>query len=116
MRNVVVVAALVGVLLAANTASAVWHHRAVVAYYPAPVVVAPVVAAPVVVARPVYAPVVAPVPVVVARPVYQPIYAAPVVAPVAVPAPVVVARPVVVRQTVYYPGQPVRNVVRAVLP
>lgn len=90
------------------------------------------VAEPLVVSRPTvaYSPVYVEQPVVVARPpvtVYRPVTPAPrvtvyspaVPAPAVVPAsPVVVtaARPVVVRSKVYVPGQPVRNVLRAVTP
>jgi hypothetical protein len=112
------VAALVIVLLAGTTALAYpWAGVPVVPapatyYVPSPVVVQayypPVYAAP----APVYA---VPAPVVVARPY---LVAAPVVSPlpVAVPAPVYYGRPVVVHPKVYVPGQPVRNVLRAVTP
>ncbi len=108
-------------LLVAGTASAQWIAPEVVTtYYPAPVYAAP---APYVAPAPVtystyYAPPVVATPVVVARPRVA-YYAAPAVvpAPVAVaPAPVVVGRPVVVRSKVYYPGQPIRNTVRYLVP
>jgi hypothetical protein len=92
----------------------VYGPAPVVAYRPAPVVAyrpAPVVAyrpAPVVAYRP--APVVAyrPAPVVAYRPV--------VAVPPPVPVGVVVGRPVVVSTKVYGPGQPVRNLLRAITP
>ena len=88
----------------------------VVPVAPAPVVVyRPVVAAPVltpvvnpvVVYRPVL-PVVSPAPTVV----YRPVGAAEVLAP----APVVVGPPAVIRTKVYYPGEPVRNLLKAITP
>ncbi len=74
-----------------------------------------------------YGPVVVPAPVVLSGPVvYAPApvvayYRAPVVAyypaPVCGPVPAyVAARPVIVRQRVYVPGQPVRNVLRVLAP
>jgi hypothetical protein len=100
------IAALGIVLLLSSTSFAGWYVGPTVyqAYYPmAPVYgyPAPVVAAP--------APYVAYMP--VATPVVT-YYNAPVVAPV----PVIVGRPAVVRTKVYYPGQPVRNAVKAVVP
>jgi hypothetical protein len=92
-------AALAMVLVMGSTAMAA--HRYVVAY-PAPVPVVAYYAAP----APVYA---APAPV-----PYYAYYAPPAVA---VPAPVYAyPAPVVVRAKVYPYGQPVRNVLRAVLP
>jgi|WetSurMetagenome_2_1015567.scaffolds.fasta_scaffold1495520_1 hypothetical protein len=110
-------------LLVARAASAQWLAPEVVTtYYPAPVYAAP---APYVAPAPVaystfYTPpiVVGATPVVVARPRVA-YYAAPAVfaPPVAVaPAPVVVGRPVVVRSKVYYPGRPIRNTVRYLVP
>jgi hypothetical protein len=105
--------ALAIVLVVGGTASAQYYVPEVVsAYYP-PVYAAP---APYLAPAPVaysafYAP-----PVVVARPrvTYLPVVAAP---PVAVaPAPVVYGPPAVFRTKVYYPGQPIRNTVRYVLP
>jgi hypothetical protein len=89
MRNLVV--ALVVVLLLASTATAFggWYVGPRVVYaYPSPVVVSPQV-------------------------VYSPVVAAPLVAP----ATVVVGPPAVIVGPRYYiPGQPVRNVLRAVAP
>jgi hypothetical protein len=96
--------------------------QGVVAYMPvAPAPVAYYQPAPVVG----YGPVVrtayyAPAPYYVASPVAVPYAAAPVVTayyggPVAV-APLYYGRPVIVRPKIYIPGQPVRNVVRAVTP
>jgi hypothetical protein len=88
----------------------------VVSYYaPAPVVsYGPVVATSYYAPRPYYA--ASPVPYYVASPVVTPYYVA---SPVAV-GPVAVApiygRPVIVHPKVYIPGQPVRNVLRAVTP
>jgi hypothetical protein len=108
--------ALAVVLLVSGTASAQWVVPEVVTTYyaPAPVIApAPYVAPAPVVYSTYYAP-----PVVVARPrvAYMPV--APVVAaPVyAAPAPVVYGAPAVVRSKVYYPGRPIRNTVRYVLP
>lgn len=76
--------------------------RAQVPYF-APVYGYPVAVAPRVVYRPAY-------------PVYAaPVYAAPVFAAPVYPAPVYAA-PLVVRQKVYVPLQPARNVIRAVTP
>jgi hypothetical protein len=116
------------VLLACSTAGA--HGPYVVAmpiagpaaYAPVPTYVAPpqvitipTVPVPAAVAMParvvVRSPVVVPAPVVVHSPVVVP---APVVYPYV--APVVVPAPAVIRAKVYYPGQPVRNALRAVLP
>jgi hypothetical protein len=104
----IAIAALGILLLVSTTSFAAWYVAPTVvqAYYPmAPVYTyaPPVVVAPA--PRVTYMPVVAPAP----QCVY---YAAPVVAPV----PVVVARPAVVRTRVFYPGQPVRNIVKAVVP
>lgn len=96
MTRLVAVIALAVILLGVSTASAQWGYVAPVrVYYP----VAPVYAYayPQTVAMPV-----------VADPVVAP-------APVVVPAPVVYPYPVI-RGRVYYYGQPVRNVVRAVVP
>jgi hypothetical protein len=115
-------------LLVAGAASAQWYAPEVVTtYYPAPVYAAPV---PYAMPAPAaystyYAPPMAystyyAQPVVVARPrvAYYPVVPAAVAPPVAVApaAPFVVGRPAVVRSKVYYPGQPVRNTVRYVLP
>jgi hypothetical protein len=106
--------ALAVLLVLGGTASAHWYGPEVVtSYYGAPVLTAP---APYLAPAPVvyssfYAP-----PVVVARPrvVYSPVIAP---APIAyAPAPVVVGRPVVVRSKVYYPGRPIYNSVRYVIP
>lgn len=75
-----------------------------------PVVAAPVVAplvSPVVVYRPVV-PVIAPAPTVVYRPVGP--------AEVLAPAPMVVGPPAVIRTKVYYPGEPIRNLLKAITP
>lgn len=90
MKGIVTVIALAVLLLSVSTASAHWGYRV---YYP----VAPVYAYAAPVAVPV-APVVAPAPVVATAPVVYPYPAA------------------VVRGRVYYYGEPVRNVVRVVLP
>ena len=97
MRNVII--ALAVLLLLGSTAYGGWYvgPRAVYTYYPP--------------AGPVYAygaPVVAPPYV-----TYSPVAPVPLVAP----GPVWVAPPaVIVAPRVYYPGQPVRNVLRAVVP
>ena len=106
------------VLLAGATSYADWYAPEVVTtYYPAPVYAAPVpylAPAPVVYST-YYAP-----PVFVARPrvAYMPVGPAYVAAPpmVVAPAPVVVRRPAVIRAKVYYPGHPIYNTVRYVLP
>ena len=119
MKNFV--AALVVVLLVGSTAFGhgwyvgygapvvVGPAPVVAAYYPAPVVRVPAryyVASPVVVPAPVYA-----APVAYEAPVYAaPVYAAPVYGGP------VYAAPVVVHPKFYVPGQPVRNVLRAVTP
>jgi len=84
----------------------------VVSYYPpAPAVTyGPVVATSYYAPAPYYA--AAPAPYIVASPVAAPYYVA---SPVAV-GPLYYGRPVIVRPKVYYPGQPVRNVIRAVTP
>jgi hypothetical protein len=109
-----------GIVLLASTASyADWYYPGVVtAYYPgygvsafeAPAYVAP---APVAYSA-YYAPY---APVVVARPrvAYMPV-AQPVVVAQPMVAPVLVGPPAVIRSKVYYPGYPVRNTIRAVLP
>jgi len=87
------------VLLIGSTSFAGWYVAPTVvqAYYP-------------------MGPVYAPAPYVAYMPVAGPspycAYSVPVVAP----APVWVGPPAVVRYRVFYPGQPVRNVVRAVVP
>jgi hypothetical protein len=125
MKSPVVLAGIAVVLLACSTASAGWAYVGPVVVppptvvhsfypvgpvyaYPAPVVAVP----PRVVYRP---PVVVPAPVVYPPPVvYRP--------PVAYPAPVfygpaaVYPAPVVIHPKIYVRGQPVRNVIRAVLP
>jgi hypothetical protein len=91
MKTLVVAIALAVVLLCSSTVMAGWAYVApvrVYSYYPA----APVYAYPQTVSMPV-----------VAAPVYA-------------PAPVVYPYPAVVRTKVYFYGQPVRNVVRAVVP
>lgn len=107
MKGLVVFVAVAVVLLAGSTASAAWTYLSPVVVPPPTVVhsywpVGPVYA---------YAPPVVTVP---ARVVYRPpvVVSAPVVYPPAVVAPA----PVVVRSRVYVRGQPVRNVIRAVLP
>jgi hypothetical protein len=103
-------------LLVGATASAQYYvPETVTAYYPAPVYTAPVpylAPAPLVYSA-YYAPPVYASPVVVARPrvAYLPVGPAYVAAP-----PVVVGPPAVIRSKVYYPGQPIRNTVRYVLP
>ncbi len=85
----------------------------VVTYRPA----APVYAAqaPVVAYRPVAQAVAAPAPYISYRPAANYTYASPVATSYGY-APVVAARPVIVSPKVYYPGQPVRNVLRAITP
>ncbi len=101
------IAALGIVLFLGSTSFAAWYVAPTVvqAYYP----MGPVYAYP----APV---VVAPMPYVTYMPVAEPappcFYGPPVVAPV----PMVIGRPAVVRYRVFYPGQPVRNVVKAVIP
>lgn len=130
MKNLVVVAAGVIFLLAGSTASAGWTYvspmgappPAVVHYWPVGPVYAypaPVVAvAPRVVYRP---PVVVPGPMLYPPPVAYPprvVYRPPVAypAPVFYRPPVVYPAPVVIHPKIYVRGQPVRNVIRAVLP
>jgi hypothetical protein len=48
--------------------------------------------------------------------VYSPVVAAPATVVATTPAVVTAARPIVVRTKVYVPGQPIRNVLRAVTP
>jgi hypothetical protein len=108
------------VLLIGSTSFAGWYVRPTVAraYYPGVPVYAypaPVMAAPVPYAA--YMPVVAPAPYVS----YMPVAPAPCAygaysVPVLAPAPVVVGPAAVVRTRVFYPGQPVRNVLKAVVP
>jgi len=91
-----------------------------------PVVTEPVMPSPVVVYRPAaVAPAFTPVvsPVVVYRPVFPVVSAAPTVLyrPVVstglvTPAPVVVGPPAVIRTKVYYPGEPIRNLIKAITP
>jgi hypothetical protein len=106
--------ALAVLLLVGGTASAQYYvPQTVTAYYPAPVLTAPV---PYAVPAPVpYAAYYAPV--VVARPrvAYMPVGPAVVAPPVAV-APVYAGPPAVIRSKVYYPGYPIRNTVRFLLP
>jgi hypothetical protein len=110
-------AAIAVVLLVGSTAYGQWYVGLRAVYYPAAPVYAypaPVYAYP----APVYAypapvytyrvPVVAPAPYVAYSPVVPP--------PVVAPAPVWVGPGVIVRNKVYFYGQPVRNAVRAVLP
>ncbi len=133
MRNIALAAAIV--LLASSTASAAWTYATPVAvpgpvpyavnYAPAPVVVpapTPYVVnyAPV---APVWTqPVVVPNRIVVRRApvVYTPPVTVGYVPPAPVvygpPAPVVYGPRPVVRYKVYYPGMPVRNTLRAILP
>jgi len=137
MKRIWLVLALTAVALSSSTAWAEWIYPGprVRAYYAAPVVVvrprpyavwaapAPVYYAPPVYAAPVYAPPV------YAGPVYAPsmystAYASPSVyaaTPIYSPAPVYVApayaAPVVVpRRVYYYPGEPIRNAVKFVVP
>jgi hypothetical protein len=105
------IAALVILLLISSTTFAGWYvvrPTVVQAYYPgAPVYAYP---APYVSYMPVApAPYVSYMP---AAPVQPYAYGVPVVAP----APIVVGPAAVVRARVFYPGQPVRNVVKAVVP
>ncbi len=98
------VAAFVIVLLVSSTAFSGWYVAPTVvqAYYPAvPMYAAPVAVAPV--------PYATYMPVAVPAPVYS-------YAPVVGPTAVIVGRPAVIRARVFYPGQPVRNVVKAVVP
>ncbi len=95
-------------LLVASTTFAGWHvvPTVVLAYYPGVPVYAypaPVVAAP--------APYVSYMPMAPAPYGYS-AYSVPIVAP----APVVVGPAAIVRTRVFYPGQPVRNVLKAVVP
>ena len=97
----------IGALVAFTSSKA--QAQRVVTYY------APSVATPVTT----YAPVVQrPVTTYYAPPVATPVttYYAPAVTAVPVATPVVAARPVVVRTKVYIPGQPVRNILRAITP
>jgi hypothetical protein len=93
-------------LLFASTSFAGWYVAPTVvqAYYPGVPVYAypaPVVAAPVPYVS--YMPVAAPSPCAYGVPVYA-------------PAPVIYGPPAVIRTRVFYPGQPVRNVIKAVVP
>ncbi len=105
------------VLLASSTASAAWTY---VAPGPMPYVVNYAPVAPV--WGPVAPPVMVPGRVVVRRApvVYAPaapgVYGRPAPVVYAPPAPVVYAPRPVVRYKVYYPGMPVRNTLRAILP
>ena len=117
MKRLVAAMMMAAALLAGSTAWADWVYvpgapvaAPVVAYYaPAYVAVPPAVIA--IRRYPVPAAVALPARVVVRSPVV-------VSGPVIVPAPTVYPypAPVVIRAKVYYPGQPVRNAVRAVLP
>ena len=125
MKRVWLVLALTAVTFSSSTAWADWIYPGprVRAYYAAPVVVvrprpyvwaapAPVYYAPPVYAAPVYA---APV---YAPPMYSTAYPSPSVysaAPIYSPAPVYAA-PVVTPRRVYYPGEPIRNAVKFVVP
>ncbi len=82
------------------------HAQRIVTYY------APVVAAPV---TTYYAPVVSPPVTTYYAPAPVTTYYAP-AATTVVATPVVAARPVIIRPKVYIPGQPVRNVLRAITP
>jgi len=114
MSRFVHVVVMLTVLLACSTAGA--HGPYVVAmpmvaptaYPPVPMYVAP---PPAIMIRTV------PVPAAVAMPA-RVVVRSPVVvrAPVVVYSPVFVPAPAVIRARVYYPGQPVRNTLRAVLP
>lgn len=109
--------ALAVLLVVGGTASAQYYvPQTVTTFYPAPVYEAPVpyaVSAPVPYAA-YYAPVVVARPRVAYLPVAPAVVAAP---PVAVaPAPVVVGPPAVIRSKVYYPGYPIRNTVRFLVP
>jgi hypothetical protein len=98
------IAALGIVLLVSSTSFAGWYVAPTVvnAYYPAPVYAySPVMVAP--------APYVSYMP--VAAPAPYCAYSVPVVAP----APVYLGPPAVVRYRAFYPGQPVRNVLKAVV-
>jgi hypothetical protein len=127
MKRMWLVLALTAVSLYSSTAWAEWIYPGPRrAYYAAPVVVvrprpyvwaAPVYYAPPVYAAPVYAPPV------YAPPMYSTAYASPSVyaaAPIYSPAPVYVApayaAPVVTPRRVYYPGEPIRNAVKFVVP
>jgi hypothetical protein len=104
-----IVAALGIVLLIGSTSFAGWYVRPTVvrAYYPGVPVYAypaPVVMAP--------APYVSYMPVAAPMPCEYGAYSVPVYAP----APVMVGPAAVIRTMVFYPGQPVRNVLRAVVP
>ncbi len=78
---------------------------------PAPVVVyQPVVAAPVVTPVVVYRPAVSVVPV---SPV---VVYRPVVGEVIAPPPILVGKPTIIRTKVYYPGEPIRNLIKAITP
>jgi hypothetical protein len=124
MKNFLVAFFAAAVLLAVSSAEAqtyIGYMPAtpvpVAAYYrPVPVVsYSPVIAASYYAPQTVYyAP---PVPYYVAAPMATPYYAASPVVPAAVAvAPVYYGRPVVVRPKVYVPGEPVRNILRAVTP
>jgi hypothetical protein len=109
------IAALGIVLLIGSTSVAGWYVGPTVvrAYYPATYAyAAPVMVAPAPYVS--YMPMATAGPYVSYMPVSEPGCACGV--PVVAPAPVVVGAPVVVRYRVFYPGQPVRNVVRAVIP
>jgi hypothetical protein len=101
------IAALVIVLFFSTSCFAGWYYAPTVVqtYYPGAPVYA--YAAPVAVA---------PAPYVSYMPVAAPSPYCAYSVPAVVPAPVVVGRPAVVRYKVFYPGEPVRNVVKAVVP
>lgn len=112
--------ALAVLLVVGGTASAQYYvPQVVTSYYQPTVYAAPVpyvaqYAAP---APVVYSAYYAP-PVIVARPrvAYMPVAPAYVAAPPVAVAPVVVGPTAVIRSKVYYPGRPIRNTIRYVLP
>jgi hypothetical protein len=111
MKTFIGAAALVMLLASTGWAQCCGTPVMVTAYYSPPVAVAPVYTSYYTPAPMVYTSYYAP------APIYTTYYAPPpVYSTYYGPAPVVFARPVVVRTKVYYPGQPVRNIVRAVLP
>jgi hypothetical protein len=125
MKRIGLVVAVMAVMLSTSTAWAEWIYPGVrVRSYYAPVVVArpyAVWAAPVYYAPPVYAPVYAPP--VYAPSMYSTAYASPSVyagTPIYSPGPVYVAPayavPVVTPRRVYYPGQPIRNTIKFIVP
>jgi len=102
-----VIAALGIVLLIGSTSFAGWYVAPTVvqAYYPA----GPVYAYPV-------PTMMAPAPYVTYMPVAAPAAPCAYGVPMFAPAPVFVGPPAVIRTRVFYPGQPVRNVLKAVVP